>query len=178
MLKKYKWKCRLLVINTPNYKNSEYKKTKIMYQKDIKKFHKRNIKLITIISKNQFYIDFIGFDGQKKLTTKTLDVKKLFEIVDRMPMINKNLKPINLSLFSDYNPKTTTPGLGYKDKNKALYTIKVIKKRNLKYQVNVISTMLGRAKKHPAKTKGMIDSIKIFKKWMKNYKKTNSKLNK
>ena len=128
MLKKYKWKCRLLVINTPNYKNSEYKKTKILYQKEIKNFHKRVIKLVTIISKNQ-------------------------------------------SLFSDYNPNTTTPGLGNKDKKKALYTIKIIKKRDSKYQVNVISTMLGRAKKHPAKTKGMMDAIKIFKKWMKNYEK-------
>ena len=85
--------------------------------------------------------------------------------------INKRLKPINLSLFSDYNPKTTTPGLGFKDKQKALYTLKVIKKRNLKYQVNVVATMLGRAKKHPNQTQGMRGAITVFNKWMINYKK-------
>ena len=84
---------------------------------------------------------------------------------------NKKIKPLNLSLFSDYNLKTTTHGLGFKDKEKALYTIKTIKNRDLKYQVNVIATMLGRAKKHPNKTKNMNDAIKVFSLWMKNYKK-------
>ena len=59
---------------------------------------------------------------------------------------DKRIKPLNLSLFSDYNPKTTTYGLGFKDKAKALYTVEAIKNRDLKYQVNVIATMLGRQK--------------------------------
>ena len=84
---------------------------------------------------------------------------------------NEKIKPLNLSLFSDYNPKTTTQGLGFKDKGKALHTIKIIKNRDLKYQVNVIATMLGRARKHPHKTKNMHDAIKVFSLWMKNYKK-------
>ena len=46
-----------------------------------------------------------------------------------------------------------------------------IKNRDLKYQVNVVATMLGRAKKHPNKTKEMNAAIKVFNKWMKNYKK-------
>ena len=83
---------------------------------------------------------------------------------------NKKIKPLNLSLFSDYNPKTTTHGLGFKDKEKAIHTIKIIKNRDLKYQVNVIATMLGRAKNHPNKTKDMNDAIIVFKKWMENYK--------
>ena len=45
--KKYLWKCRLLVLNTPNYSHSEYKRSKDLYQKDIKGFHKRYIKLVT-----------------------------------------------------------------------------------------------------------------------------------
>ena len=65
---------------------------------------------------------------------------------------DKRIKPLNLSLFSDYNPKTTTYGLGFKDKAKA-YTVEAIKNRDLKYQVNVIATMLGRAKKHLTKLK-------------------------
>ena len=170
MIKKYKWKCRILLVKTPNYKHPQYIKTKYLYQKEIKQFHKRVIKLISKITKNQFSIDLIGFDGNKKETFKSLECRKLFKIVDKMPM-SKQVNPINLSLFSDYNPKTTTQGLGFKDKNKAIYTIKAIKSRDLRYQVNVIATMRGRAKKHPNKTKGMEDAIKVFNSWMKDYKK-------
>ena len=169
MIKKYKWKSRILLIKTPNYKHPQYIKTKYLYQKEIKQFHKRVIKLISKITKNQFSIDFIGFDGNKKETFKSLDCRKLFKIVDKMPM-SKKVNPINLSLFSDYNPKTTTQGLGFKDKNKAIYTIEAIKSRELRYQVNVIATMMGRAKKHPNRTKGMEDAIKVFNSWMKDYK--------
>ena len=38
--KKYLWKCRLLVINTPNYSHPEYKRSKDLYQKEIKGYHK------------------------------------------------------------------------------------------------------------------------------------------
>ena len=169
MIKKYKCKCRILLVKTPNYKHPQYIKTKYLYQKEIKQFHKRVIKLISKITKNQFSIDFIGFDGNKKETFKSLDCRKLFKIVDKMPM-SKKVNPINLSLFSDYNPKTTTQGLGFKDKNKAIYTIEAIKSRELRYQVNVIATMMGRAKKHPNRTKGMEDAIKVFNSWMKDYK--------
>ena len=86
-----------------------------------------------------------------------------------MPL-NKKIKPMNLSLYSDYNPKTTTQGLGFKDKEKAAYTIKAIKNRSIKYQVSVISTMLGRAKNHPSRTKDMNGAIKLFSEWMKKYK--------
>ena len=163
------------MIKTPGYKNLEYKKAKELYQKNIKNFHKRVIKLISKRVNTNFSIELFGFDGSKKKVFKTFDDKKIFKIVDQMPMSkvlkNKNIKPLNLSLFSDYNPKTTTYGLGFKDKEKALQTIKIIKNRDLKYQVNVIATMLGRAKKHPHKTKNMNEAIKVFSLWMKNYKK-------
>ena len=179
-MKNYKWKCRVLLIKTPNYKNIKYKKAKRDYQRDIKKFHKRVIKLISKKVKNKFTIELFGFDGIKKLSLNKFDSKKIFKIVDKMPMSkvlkNKKIKPINLSLFSDYNPKTTTYGLGFKNKEKALYTIRTIKNRDLKYQVNVVATMLGRAQKHPNQTKGMKEAIMIFKKWITNYKRA-KKLN-
>ena len=163
------------MIKTPDYKNLEYKRAKELYQKNIKKFHKRLIKLISKKVDNNFSIELFGFDGAKKGSFKKFDSKKIFKNVDKMPMSkvlkNKKIKPLNLSLFSDYNPKTTTQGLGFKDKEKAIHTIKFIKNRDLKYQVNVIATMLGRAKKHPHKTKKMNEAIKVFSLWMKNYKK-------
>ena len=48
MIKKYKWKCRILVIKTPDYKNLEYKRAKKLYQKDIKKLIRRLKKFIKI----------------------------------------------------------------------------------------------------------------------------------
>ena len=175
MIKKYRWKCRVLLIKTPDYKNLKYKKAKKLYQKDIKQFHKRVVKMISKKTSNNFSIELFGFDGTKKQTFQNFHSQKIFKIIDKMPMSkvlkNKKIKPLNLSLFSDYNPKTTTYGLGFKDKAKALHTVKAIKNRDLKYQVNVIATMLGRAKKHPYKTKNMKDAINVFSSWMKNYKK-------
>ena len=43
MIKKYKWKCRLLVINTTTYSDPRYINTKKIYQKKIKEFHKKDI---------------------------------------------------------------------------------------------------------------------------------------
>ena len=178
--KKYIWKCRLLVLNTPNYTNLEYKNSKYVYQKYIKEFHKRFIKLVTRLDKEKnFSISLIGFDGNEKTQLDKIKLKKIFFLVDNMPMNkmikDKSFKPLNLSLFSDYKPKTTLHGLGFKNREKALYTVKAIKKRSIKYQINVIATMLGRAKNHPNKTKDMDDAIKIFNKWMKNYKKSKNK---
>ena len=66
MIKKYKWKCRVLLVKTPDYKNSKYKKAKELYQKDIKHFHKRIIKLLTKKIGKNFIIELYGFDGTKK----------------------------------------------------------------------------------------------------------------
>ena len=122
-----------------------------------------------------FLIELFGFDGTKKQTFKNFDSRKIFKSIDQMPMSkilkNKKIKPLNLSLFSDYNPKTTTHGLGFKNKKKALHTVKAIKKRDLKYQVNVVATMLGRAKKHPSQTEEMREAIVVFNKWINDYKK-------
>ena len=175
MIKKYRWKCRVLLVKTPDYKNQKYKKAKKLYQTNIKQFHKRVVKLISKKTSESFLIELFGFDGIKRQTFQNFNSKKIFKIIDKMPMSrvlkNKKIKPLNLSLFSDYNPKTTTHGLGFKDKEKALHTVKAIKNRDRKYQVNVIATMLGRAKKHPYKTKNMKDAIRVFSLWMKNYKK-------
>ena len=169
-LEKYKWKSRILLVSTPNYKDRIYLEAKKIYQYKIKDFHKRYIKLICKINKNaKSSINLIGFDGKSKKKMNNLNYKIVFKFIDKMPLSKKS-KPINLSLYSDYNPKTTTQGLGFKNREKALYTIKTVKKRSIKYQVNVIATMLGRAKNHPNKTRDMEDAIKIFDDWMKEYK--------
>ena len=172
---KYLWKSRLIIINTPNYKHRNYMNSKSIYQKNIKEFHKRYLKLVINLDKSKkFKIDIIDFDGKKKLELKKINSKIIFNLIDRIPtdkfIKDNKIKPINLSLFSDYKPETTLHGLGFKNKEKALYTVKAIKKRAIKYQVNVIATMLGRAKNHPNKTKEMDNAIEIFEKWMRDYK--------
>ena len=169
-LEKYKWKSRILLVFTPNFKAKSYQKVKKIYQSKIKQFHKRYVKLICRTNKNKtFSVNLIGFDGQIKKVMNDLNYKLIFQIIDKMPL-EKKIKPINLSLYSDYNPKTTTNGLGFKNKEKDLFAIGKIKNRSTKYQVNVVSTMLGRAKNHPNKTKDMDGAIKVFDDWMKKYK--------
>jgi hypothetical protein len=50
-LKKYKWKLRILLVSTPNYKDKKYIETKEIYNKHIKEFHKKYLKLITETNK-------------------------------------------------------------------------------------------------------------------------------
>ena len=124
----------------------------------------------------KFSIKLIGYDGNLKKEFDTLVPRDIFDLIDSMPM-SKELKsgkiqPLNLSLYSDYKPEITLKGLGFKDKEKAEYTLDAIIGRDTKYQVNVVSTMLGRAKKHPNKTSDMDDAIMVFEKWLLNYKKS------
>ena len=76
---------------------------------------------------------------------------------------------MNKSLYEDKHPKSSTQGTGYKDKQKALNTLKIIKYRNLTYQKQVVNTMYNRAKYHPYQTKDMKEAMKIFKKWLKKF---------
>ena len=110
-LEKYKWKSRILLVITPNFTDKSYQKVKKIYQSKIKEFHKRYVKLISKSNRKKiFSINLIGFDGKLKKEMNDLNSKLVFQIIDKMPL-GKKIKPINLSLYSDYNPKTTTPGL-------------------------------------------------------------------
>ena len=110
-LEKYKWKSRILLVSTPNYKDRIYLEAKKIYQAKIKDFHKRYVKLICKINiKEKSSINLIGFDGKSKKKMNNVNHKTIFKIIDKMPL-SKKFKPINLSLYSDYNPKTTTHGL-------------------------------------------------------------------
>ncbi len=176
-LEKYKWRCRILLLNTACYRDSNYKKSKELYQEYIKDFHKRHVKLISNRKKGlKFSIKLIGYDGTLKKEFDNLVPKDIIELIDLMPMSKDlksgKIKPLNLSLYSDYNPKTTLKGLGFKNKEKAIYTLEAIKRRDIKYQVNVVSTMLGRAKKHPNRTSNMDDAIIVFERWLLDHKKS------
>ena len=100
-LEKYKWKSRILLVITPNFKDKSYQKVKKIYQRKIKQFHKRYVKLICKTNKNKtFSVNLIGFDGKIKKVMNDLNYKLVFQIIDKMPL-GKKIKPINLSLYSD-----------------------------------------------------------------------------
>ena len=80
-----------------------------------------------------------------KQNYKILNVNKIFKLIDSMPM-SKQTTPKNLSLYSDYNPKTTIGGLGFKNKEKAIFTIQTIKNKPMKYQLGVVNTMMSKQK--------------------------------
>ena len=80
-LKKYKWKYRLLLIETPDYKNENYILAKTIFEKNIKKFHKRYLKLI--IRKKKF-IDFNIKEIDNKIKLKVNEAAD-FAIESELP---------------------------------------------------------------------------------------------
>lgn len=81
-------------------------------------------------------------------------------------------KKVNTSLYEDNHPKTSMKGTGFKDKQKAIDTLEIIKDRDIIYQKQVVNTMYNRAKYHPHQTEGMREAMKVFEKWLqKNIKK-------
>lgn len=80
------------------------------------------------------------------------------------------MKKVNKSLYEDKHPNTSTKGTGFKDKQKALDTLQIIKDRDIVYQKQVVTTMYNRAKYHPYQTNEMKDAMKIFNKWLEKHK--------
>ena len=81
-----------------------------------------------------------------------------------------NQKKINKSLYEDKHPAKSTKGTGFKNKKKALDTLKIIKDRDIIYQKQVVNTMFNRAKYHPYQTDGMREAMKVFKEWLDKFK--------
>lgn len=82
---KYKWKYRILLVETPDYDNKEYKEMRKIFEKYHKEFDKRFVKLVKI-KKRPFKIKLIGFDGEIKATYNKLDPKRVFSLIESMPM--------------------------------------------------------------------------------------------
>jgi hypothetical protein len=77
-------------------------------------------------------------------------------------------KTTNKSLYNDDHPKTSMKGTGFKNKQKALDTIKLIKNKKITYQKLVVITMYNRAKYHPYQTPDMRRAMKVYREWLKN----------
>ena len=77
-------------------------------------------------------------------------------------------KTTNKSLYNDDHPKTSMKGTGFKNKQKALDTIKLIKNKKITYQKLVVITMYNRAKYHPYQTPDMRRAMTVYREWLKN----------
>ena len=73
---------------------------------------------------------------------------------------------MNTSLYEDKHPETSMKGLGYKDAETAKKTLKLINKKSIIYQKQVVNTMYNRAKYHKYRTKDMLEAMKVFKLWL------------
>lgn len=70
-------------------------------------------------------------------------------------------------------------GMGYKDKKKALDTLKILDGRDISYQYHVITSFISRAKRtlqitrDEEKLENLRDALKVFEDWLTDYKENN-----
>ena len=93
---------------------------------------------------------------KKSLKNKTSIKKKQKQTFNKLYDPNKN-------------PEQSIQGTGYSSKEKALETLKIIKKEPLVKQKQIVITMYYRAKHHQNRTNGMIEAMKTFEPWMKKH---------
>jgi hypothetical protein len=150
---------RFIYIYSPTKNNKDIRDE---YNKYLYDFHKRFTKIKFFIDKKlkSIKIHLIGYDKEIKHKYTKFNPKKILNDIDKMPI--GKIEKKSLSLYADYKPNTTIKGLGFKDKEKALYTINKIKNLDYKYQMSVINTMINRAKYHPHINDNMKEAIKIF----------------
>ena len=90
ILSEYKWKYRILVLNTTCYQDKEYIKSRDLYYKHINDFKIRNIKRLANRKKRlKFSAYLVGFDGALKLKSETLIPNNLFKIINKIPKSQK-----------------------------------------------------------------------------------------
>ncbi|XP_072152498.1 uncharacterized protein Ude [Bemisia tabaci] len=85
----------------------------------------------------------------------------------------------NGKLFGTETTETTFQGAGFKDKQKALETIKLLEGRDIAYQYNIINSMYNRAKvilkrtNDKEKIQNLSEAIDTFAAWIDDYKTNN-----
>ncbi len=79
----------------------------------------------------------------------------------------KKSKTKNKSLYSkNKKPSRSVKNTGFKDKAKALETLRIIKPLDKVRQMQIVLTMYYRAEYHPNKTPEMKEAQVIFKDWL------------
>jgi hypothetical protein len=105
---------------------------------------------------------------QARSTTVTLTPP--MNVLTNARMAEKEQAGINVHLYSDDHPDTTTPGTGFKDAAAAHRTLRLIAGKPRNRQVWTVNAMLNRAKHHPSQTAGMRAAMEIYQRWMADYR--------
>ena len=76
------------------------------------------------------------------------------------------------SLYTNRKGRKKVAGCGYKDRETAVYTIKLLKRRQvpLNRQIWTITALYYRAANHPYQTPGMRDAMRVYRVWLINHK--------
>lgn len=144
------------------------------YNNHLYAFHSRYTKLSITIDKlyKTLEIYLVGFDKTRKKKYTTFLPKKIIKDIDNMPLGKIQKKDMkSLSLYANYHPTTSLQGLGYKDKQKAKDTIRIIQNKPYTYQIQVLHTMIYRAKYHPYSNENMKEAIQVFEEYKKKLQK-------
>lgn len=158
---KYIGKYNLILLISNSQENKNYKEFKNLFDFNKREFDKNGIILKKYIS-SSIPFQIIVYNYNKQIYNS----KKIIKPIDLLKKINKFIDKKNISLYSDYHPKTSKKGMGFKNSNTAYNTINLIKNEPLSYQKQVILTMYYRAKHHPHQTNDMLKAMSIFKKWL------------
>ena len=97
----------------------------------------------------------------------------------QMPKVKKTQKKkkkksvVNLTLYADYHPETSTQGFGYVNAKKARDTLAQLRKMGAdrNYTLQVVNTMYNRAKFHQNRTAGMEAAMKVYEEFLKKFNK-------
>ena len=84
----------------------------------------------------------------------------------------KKKSVVNLTLYADYHPETSTQGFGYVNAKKARDTLAQLRKMGAdrNYTLQVVNTMYNRAKFHQNRTAGMEAAMKVYEAFLKKFK--------
>jgi hypothetical protein len=156
--KKYLGNYNLILLVSDSTNNPAFIQFKKLFDK--KEFEKHGVKLKKYISDN---FEIKVFAGNKNIFNSS----KYIEPIELLEEIKPKLGDFNLSLYADYHPEKSKKGLGYKNKEKAIQTINLIKNNSTVYQKQVLTTMINRAKYHPNQTKEMEEAIEILEERLK-----------
>ena len=89
-IEQYKWKKRLLIIKSPSIQDQRYKDAMKSYKSYYKLLKRYCIKLMRKRKQyKDFSIELVGFDGEVKHIYKKMDINKIIDNINNMPMGNR-----------------------------------------------------------------------------------------
>lgn len=85
---RHRWKNRVLLVETPNYKNDRYKQIKTKFNNNFSEYDRRYVKMVSKQDKSidKISIKLIGFDGEIKKIYPDLNINSIKRDINSMPM--------------------------------------------------------------------------------------------